>query len=390
MIILSATNQSLELLNSAAGSLDFEAAFADNNDVAKTFLGGSNRANIAAATSTTLVAAPGSNVQRQVKSLYVRNSSLTLANRVTLRTDTAGVKTPFLSVTLAINEVLVYEDGIGFIVLDPNGNPRIPNPDGFTGRLLEFFKVGTAKKAAGAFYSFAKDSGLPGAWLPGTPGLAGRATDGLSVADAGCLSFPDPASGNMFLTNISGSSGVAEQLAFYDILWVNSGLVVTTTTAQTINSVAFPARDVNGAVNGEGLIAGLLCTTATTNAGAITNITMSYTNSDGVSGRTATMASFPISQVIGGLVWFQLQAGDKGIQSIQSVTLGTSLVTGAVSVIVARRLGNVGIQVANLPAQNIYGKPGIRLYNRSTILPFCLASATTASNISGALTVQER
>jgi hypothetical protein len=36
-----------------------------------------------------------------------------------------------------------------------------------------------------------------------------------------------------------------------DLLWVNTGLVVTTTTAQAITPVALPARDAAGTTNGD-------------------------------------------------------------------------------------------------------------------------------------------
>jgi hypothetical protein len=136
---------------------------------------------------------------------------------------------------------------------------------------------------------------------------------------------------------------------------------------------------------------GILVTTATTNAGAITNTTLSYTNSAGTAGRTATMASFPATAVIGTVVWFQLAAGDSGVQSIQSVTLGTSYAGGAVSLIVARPLASfpslvVHVGGMNLPPQN----PGTRLYNGTCALPIGLMAGTTATTLTGFATVMER
>ncbi len=65
-----------------------------------------------------------------------------------------------------------------------------------------------------------------------------------------------------------------------DYLWINTGLVVTTLTAQAITPVSLPARDMFETTNGDGVIAGILVTTATTNAAVIANTTISYTNSD--------------------------------------------------------------------------------------------------------------
>jgi hypothetical protein len=139
---------------------------------------------------------------------------------------------------------------------------------------------------------------------------------------------------------------------------VNSGLVVTTTTAQAITPVAIPARDTFDTANGDGVLAGFLVTTATTNAGAITNMTISYTNSAGVAGRTGTVTSFPATAVIGSFIPVNLQAGDKGIQSVQSVTFGTSLAAGAVSLVLYRVVRQVGILAAyTIPPKPVYQAP---------------------------------
>ena len=66
-----------------------------------------------------------------------------------------------------------------------------------------------------------------------------------------------------------------------DVLWVNSGLVVTTTTEQTFTTPTLPARDINGTTNGEGCMIALLFTAASTLAAAGSNLTVRYTNSKG-------------------------------------------------------------------------------------------------------------
>ena len=139
----------------------------------------------------------------------------------------------------------------------------------------------------------------------------------------------------------------------------------------------------------------MLTTTANTNAAAISNSTISYTNSDGTAGRTATLTAIagsqiPISPVIGTLTWFNLAAGDKGVRSIQSVTLNTSLVAGAVSFMITRDIATIGTTIPNVTAQKVIGTPGIRLYNNTCMLHCILASATTATFFSGELTIMEK
>ena len=139
----------------------------------------------------------------------------------------------------------------------------------------------------------------------------------------------------------------------------------------------------------------MLTTTANTNAAAIANTTISYTNSDGVAGRTATLSAIAGSQIpatalIGTIVWFNLAAGDKGVRSIQSITLATSLGAGSVSLIIARDIANIGTSLVNVQFTRKLSDPGVRLYNGTCMLHCILASATTATFFNGELTVQEK
>ena len=182
---------------------------------------------------------------------------------------------------------------------------------------------------------------------------------------------------------------------FFDVLWVNSGLTITTTTAQSITTPTLPARDVNGTTNGEGCMIAILCTAAVGLAAVASNATVSYTNSDGTAGRTATLTAIvgsqaPQTPVIGTLIWFNLAAGDKGVQSIQSITLGTSWVSGSISLMICRDIATIGTTIPNVSAQKIIGTPGIRLYNGTCMLHCALTSATTATFFSGELTIAEK
>jgi len=178
-------------------------------------------------------------------------------------------------------------------------------------------------------------------------------------------------------------------------VWVNTGIVVTTTTAQAITTPTFPARDLNGSTDGEGYVIGLYFTAASTNAAAIANSTVTYTNSAGTGSRTATLTAvagdqIPPTPVIGTTVWFGLQAGDKGVRSIQSITLGTSLVTGSVSLIVARPMQMASSQTNNVAVANKYPDPGTRLYTGTCLLPFTKNTAANTTTIAGHIVVIER
>lgn len=392
MIILDSTTKTLEVTTSSTSSTDYYISYADITS--STFTAGDVNGNISTATTTTVLSAPAASTQRQVKFISIVNKG-SAAQSITVKIDISGterVLTP--TIILAAGESYSYSQDTGWTVVNKNGLLKTNATDtvGYNGFPQYFYKVGTAPEAAGIMYGWWKDTGSPGAWSPGTPGLSGRTTDGGTSTDAGCLYCPAPSSGSNYLVDFQTSASVACSVQLWDVLWVNSGAVVTTTTAQTVNSTTLPARDAAGSTNGEQVFAAIVVTTATTNAGAITNMTLSYTNSAGTSGRTAAIASFPATAVIGTVVPFQLAAGDTGIRSIQSITLGTSLAAGSVSLILYRPLTGLPIIVANSGTANTgqFINPGIKLYTGSCILPFQLPTATTATTVHGFTTIVER
>lgn len=393
MLLLTATTNSLQLITTSTSNIAYHASYVDITTSA--FTPGSSEGIISSATTTTIVSAPGASTQRQIKMLTLKNTGSS-ANSLTLQKDVSATDYELMPrITLSAQESITYIDGVGFQVFDSNGNAKstLPINQGTTGRAMEIYKVGTAPEAAGVRYCWSKDSGSPGAWATGSPGLAGRTTDGTTTTDAGCVPIWTP-TGSLFLTGFDMTATVACQMQLIDVLWVNTGAVVTTLTAQTVNSVTLPARDLNGSTNGEGIYAGILVTGATTNVGAVTNTTLTYTNSDNVGSRTATMASFPATAVVGTFVPFQLAGGDRGIRSIQSVTLGTSYAAGSISLIMYRQVATCNVQLANVSGASSLTQapvtPGIRLFNGSCLLPFGLASATTATTIMGTVTIMER
>jgi hypothetical protein len=308
--------------------------------------------------------------------------------------------------TLAGGESLEYNDGSGFIIRTSAGLPKAADSliVGSDGLPIDIYKIGTASEAVGVRYGYAKDSGMPGAWVPGAPGINGWWTDAATASNAanpagatqcGSPNLTNPVSGTRYLNLIGATTSVAHALEVWDLLWYNTGIAVTTTTAQAIAmpGASIPARDMYGTTNGEGWIPAIYVTTATTNAGAVTNTTLSYTDSEGNAGATATISSFPATAVAGTLVPFQLAAGDRGARSIESITLGTSYGGGAISLVLLRKLATVPNPVANVGGllNKLTTDPtGVKLYNGSALWFSHISSATTATSLSGVLNVVDR
>lgn len=379
-INLSNTTHVLELTTSVAGSVHYQVGY---TDITSSSVGTPTDSFgiITSATTTIIATAPAASTTRKIQYVNVFNNGA--SNTIILKKDIAGTEYNILQVTLQQGETLrVVNDKVE--VLDVSGRLKTQNTglSEITGNSRTLFKVGTALEAAGQYYCFAKDNGAPGAWSPGTPGINGRNTDGTTAADLGCITVGNPTSGAWYVRDFNIAASQVGQFILADVLWVNTGLGVTTTTAQAITQPTLPLRDNSGTSNGYGIGAGILVTTATTNAAVISNITLQYTNSDGVAGRTGTM-SYPATAVAGTFVPFQLAAGDVGVRSIQSITLGTTLGGGAISLIAFNFLGTCPVTLANVGSIAFQKQLDLRIENGHCLLPFWLAAGTAAINLTG-------
>ena len=382
-INLSSTTHSLELETLVAGSVHYQLGYTDITATGVS-LPQDEDGIITTATTTIIATTPSATTTRKIQYLNVYNNGV--SNTITIKKDVSGTEYILQKISLQknenfriVNDKVEVFDASGRVKLQTTGDTEI------AGDSRVIFKVGTAPEAAGQYYCFAKDGGSPGAWLPGTPGINGRNTDGTTVADRGCISAGTPISGINYIRDIVTTASQAGTFILADVLWVNTGLVVTTTTAQAITQPTLPLRDNLGTSNGFGIGAGILVTTATTNAAAIANITLSYTNSEGVAGKTATISSYPATAVIGTFVPFQLAQGDLGISSIQSITLGTTLTAGAISLIAFNFLATVPVTVANIGSIAFQRKLDLKLQNGHCLLPFWIASTTAAVNLTGTI-----
>ena len=397
MLLLTSVTDLIQVTTgTAANAVEVHASYVDLSGT--TVTPGRTNTRITTAATTTVIGAPPADTQRNVKGLYITNNSVGTNCRVEVwHTDGTNV-IELMGFTLLPGENMTFSEEGRWCHRDAAGAEYPPAGLGaYNGRVVPFMKTSTGADTVGYWYGTWKDAGFPGAWAPGTPGLNGRVTDGLAVADYGCLPLVNPTAGGNYVTELQMAAGVNHSHLFYDVLWVNSGIVVTTTAAvQTIASPTFPARDVNGSTDGEGLMIGLKFSAASTLAATNALSQVTYTNSKGVSGRIATLSAVagsqaPATPVIGTVLWYNLAAGDTGVRSIQGFNIGaTSWLTGTINLFVARDVATIGTNVPNVTAQKIPNTPGIRLFNNSCILHCYLSSATTATFCSGEFAIMER
>jgi hypothetical protein len=395
MLLLTSVSDIVRLVtSSAASTIEVHTSYMDVNGT--TITPGRTNTRITTATTTTIVASPAASTYRNVKAIYCTNNSAGTSCVVSVEHFDGTNSIELMSFTLLPGENLGYREDGSWVHRDRAGAEYPPAGLGeYNGRSIPFMKSGTASDAVGYWYCTAKDAGYPGAWVPGTPGINGRVTDGTVAADFGCIPIENAATGSNYLTELLIATSTAHANVFFDVLWVNSGLVVTTTTAQAIVTPTLPARDVNGGTIGEGCGIALYFSAASTMAAVATNWTVTYTNSAGVAGRTATLTAVvgsqaPATPVVGTIVFFNLAAGDIGVKSIEAWTAPTSLLTGTIHLMITRDLAMIGTTIVNIPAARAIAPPGVRLFNGTCMLHCVMSSATTATFFNGEVTVMER
>ncbi len=251
------------------------------------------------------------------------------------------------------------------------------------GQHRRIYKVSATARAAGTWYSLWRVGGVPGpASTPptGNGEIPTRTT-------AGAIPFTNPSGSNrLYLARFSAAMSQSNVLVLYDRLWHNSGFNANITTVQTIASPPTLTRpDATGEdveLWGEVYVA--TGTTAST-------FSVSYTNSGGVSGRTATYSKPGAALVAGEIFPFTLQSGDTGVRTVSSVQL--SAATGAAGdfgLVLLRRIAELPINTANSGQdRDLFGIGMPEIYSDACLALLALCGGTTLGLSIGSIVLIE-
>ncbi len=204
----------------------------------------------------------------------------------------------------------------------------------------------------------------------------------------GAIPFRDPPSGNAYLGRFqaAGSTGgPGGKIILCDRLWHNGGYTITSSGAQNSTTPTWPARDVAGATSGDGVLLGLEISAAA--GAAAPTITVAYTNSAGTNTRSGVnLDATANSPAVRSFFRIGLQAGDTGVQSVQSLTLSTSWLSGTMNLVAYRVLAELELDAQSQSKAIDAFTAGLpRLYAGTT--PFLLAiSPNGLSAVSGTFT----
>jgi|SRR6478735_624257 len=252
-------------------------------------------------------------------------------------------------------------------------------PPAFFGRQVTPATLGPLRVFGGTF----SGSSIPGTGGGFSPGTAGEPMIGPALP--GFLMKSNPPSGKEArLAKFAGFSSSSGMLWLVDRLWQNSGLAGSfTSTALTMSGGGIPARDDNGTTDGLGVLCGI---EAQTSVGAgVPTTTLTYTNSDGTSGRTSTITIPGASAAAGTIDLFPLASGDKGIRSVENIAQSSTRTSGTLGLVLYRVLAVLDLQSA-IPASIDAISSGLpRIYDDSCLQLFWNPQSTSAQTYYGSI-----
>lgn len=210
---------------------------------------------------------------------------------------------------------------------------------------------GASPSAAAAFRAWTPwyIAGNPPAAVASSAGINGEALSGVVQ---GAIPRTNPTGGaNAYIGRAGFVASQIGQLWIVDRLWQNSGLSVTSTSAQSITPVALPARSEDGTANGARVMAAIEWS-ATGGAGTPT-VTLTYTDQDGNPGASAVMTGVSAPPV-GQMEIFRLADGDSGVRAPTSLIQSATRVSGTMHLVLFRVLAAIdfpsGGQANNIDA----------------------------------------
>ena len=237
------------------------------------------------------------------------------------------------------------------------------------------YKASVTTEGAGTWQSLWTAAGQPAAG-------AAQGTANGAIPDnttPGAIPYTNPGGANSgYLAKLSLHGANVGTLILYDRLWHNSGLSGIVTTAQAITQPAL-TRYTDG-------IGVELWMEVYAAMGATASVfTASYTNDANTAGRSATYSMPANALTQNQMVPFALASGDKGVKSVQSVTLSLSTGTaGNFGLMLLKRIAEIPINAANSGGVlDFFGLGGAVLPPSSCLFLAQLCSATTSGVVNG-------
>lgn len=260
-------------------------------------------------------------------------------------------------------------------------------------QVIQYSKTTVRTTVANVWFSLFDVAGNPGAGtLAGTSTAAGVVpTD----ATAGCpiIGF---STGLGYLSGVSFANTVTGRLMAADMLFKAGAYAYNSGTTTLSSQPAYSSRIPNAgaaAADWAGTQIWIEVSTAFTSA-TTWSVQVTYTNQAGTTGRpTITTGSLAAANLtIGKMLQLALQAGDTGVQKIESVIVTTgAAAAGAFNVLVLRQLWDGRVNIVNGGDLHGFGFTGMpQLWTDSALIVAINADSTSSGLPELALTIASK
>jgi hypothetical protein len=253
----------------------------------------------------------------------------------------------------------------------------ITSGDGYiasTKQIIPFTKTGAVTTVALTRFGTFAAAGTPTAGtLAMTTALTGAVPDDTVAGYPLLNAFGGAATG--YLTRVQYNSSVTGRMELWDKLFgINVSLTALATTTLS-GQISYSGRIPNSSYAGLRIF--MEVTTAISNTA--TTVTVTYTNQSGATGHTTVATAGLNSYTASRWLEITLQAGDYGVQKIESVIVGGTVATaGAVNILVVRPLWSNRVPLANGGGLDGIDRTGMPIvFATSALTLTCIPDATS-------------
>jgi hypothetical protein len=256
--------------------------------------------------------------------------------------------------------------------------------DGFIAAAKNYIsiaKLAARTSVATGWFSLFDLAGNPGAGvLAGTSTAAGVVPNDATPGCPEIAAFGGAAIG--YLAQVDFGCSVACRLKLLDMVFKAGAYGFATATVNLAAQPSYASRMPGGSF-GDTQIWIEVSTAFIT--GTAWTIQIGYTNQAGVTGRLTVAQTYSASGLtVGRMYQMPLQAGDAGIQKIDSVIItngGTAMTAGALNVLVMRPLWSGRVRIANDGDVHDLAKTGMPVLFTDTALVLLVAADSTSTGI---------
>lgn len=248
--------------------------------------------------------------------------------------------------------------------------------DGFiaaTKQYVSLAKTASRTSIAASWFSVFDLAGNPGAGtLAGTSTTAGVVPTDATAGTPTINAFGGGATG--YLAQVDFGSSVACRMKLFDMVF-KAGAYTFNANVTLSAQPSYSARMPGGAY-GDTQIWIEAVTAFTGNL----SIAVTYTNQAGTAARTTGTVALGIAPTLGRMIQLPLQAGDSGVQKIESVVATVSTV-GTFNVLVLRPLWSGRVKIANDGDVHDLAKTGMPVLFADSAIVMAVAADSTATGI---------